>query len=581
MRLFKYFLVFTLLIFGKNSFANYFQAGGYVQAGAGAYGGAQACPYPSGGGGGGGGLEGKLNAYDNKIADLEDQIADLEYEQEDAADGIMGRRTEVSFKANVGKGLMKLAVDYHDGKYVNCDTGDGLTDSTTALKDVLAGAGASLAGPTGYCESKGGINVYNPDRICDNAAIYKSNDDLDDNKKDCHRLLDQYLRLEKRKCALIVDIDRLKEKADRIEDKIDRAEDRALDRGESYSGGSEGYCMTGLCGNHPEPTAPGWGQIATAGIFDALSLWGARDASKRDARLGWPSRQPWWLGAGSNSMALWAGSGAMYGGACGPQNGYALGPNGMYGNPNGNISPYGGCGGAIMSACGPGGQYGGGGPMGPLGVGGYAGYGGPGGYGGGGPGGLGFYPGGGVNGYLGVGGNGGYGGPGGYGYPGGPGGYPGGPGGYAGGYLGIGGPGGYTGYPGGPGGYPGGPGGYPYPGGPGGYPGGPGGYPGGPGGYPGYGYGNPYAEAQARAFMNQQVIGSQISGLQYQRYEIEVRLNQLIQQYYGMGGGGGVGFGFGGSINIGGSIGVGGYPGGGPVPIGGVIPPGSGPVPPR
>jgi len=89
MRLFNILSVLITLIFASESFAQQFYANasaGYSAAapGSGAWGGAQACPYPSGGGSGG---MTKLEQMVAQRDELDERIDTLETEQEEIIDG--------------------------------------------------------------------------------------------------------------------------------------------------------------------------------------------------------------------------------------------------------------------------------------------------------------------------------------------------------------------------------------------------------------------------------------------------------------------------------------------------------------
>ncbi len=568
MRLFKFLSVFTLLIFASDAFAQAYagaSASAYAgfQPGSGQYGGMQSCPYPMNSGGSGSSEIDRLVA---NIEELESVIEDIQDEQDEMMDGSHDRYgdDDLPLKTEVREGL--LTIVELGGKNL-CDSSTTIGPPITKMFEVI-GEDFEV-----YCENSG--TLYG-DNICDSDSAYTDAKNIKRAKGICKKMLDRYDTLEKTKNKRQKTRDKLDDKLYDLEEKREDRQLRAMESGKPLP--PEGNCMTGDCYGAPEPKAPGWKQIVAAGSIDLLNagVWyaGTRYVTKENQRLGWAT-PPLAMGlpGAHASAALWAnaysgGSGSI---GCSPAAGYQWGPNGGYGNPYGNTSPYGQCGGAFASPCGNG--YGNAGFGQQYGLGGYGG-----GYPGFGAGasaqfGLGGNPfgvlGGGYNpmnsGYF----PGAY--PGGYGVQGGFG------GGLGGGFPGMGGLGGGFGSPygmnpyGGMGGLGGG---YGPMGGLGGY-----GSPYGMGGLGGGQYQaqmiqmqiqqqQAYAQAQARVFQNQQIIGSQLQSAVYQAQQAQQRIDYLYQQLNSLGGGGG-GFGVGVGLGVNFGFGMGGSYGGagsGPVP---------------
>lgn len=567
MRLYKYLLGCAFIISMASIVPHDANAqfSAYANAGVGYYGGLQACPYiPAGGGGK------QSEALEEQIEKLEEKLEELRSRRDDILNGNVNQFSDerLPIKPGIREALSAIVekrrnIDCKSLHVIYSSIALGQEPDTQLgeFKALMEAYQSVNADPQVVCNSAG---VLSAEAACKQAVIYNDTSRLSDYTKTCQSLLNQVNNLNRNIAKLETDIEKVQEKLWKVQEKEFEAETKALVEGRPYTG-LEACPTCGVMG--PEPTMPSGLQIGIAAGLDVLSnlayYKGSQYISKKNAALGWAT-PPWWAGGVPGPMAtmsLFASHG--YGGGmgagawgCSPGAGYPMGPNGMYGNPFGMMSPYGMCGGAFGSPCGGYGYPGFGGQFGVGGMGPFAGYPGMTGFPGVFPG---MFPGFGVGAgvYAGIGG------------PGMGGLFPGMMGGLGGGiYGGMGFPGMMGGmgglFPGMGGGlgmggvFPGMMGGMGYPGMMGGM-----GYPGMMGGM-GAQYQmqlmqmqmqqqQAYMQAQARAMQNQQVITQQLYSLQMEMMQIAQRAQYLQSQlsYGGLGFGMGAGVGLGVGINFG------------------------------
>jgi len=332
--LMKLLIVVLSLLVTSPSYAQFAFGGGY--AGAGLWGGAQACPYAS---------KPSSEQLNTKIEDLQEQLGELQEKLDNMMDGGDDWSDRVKFKDGVAQRLANAI----EGR---------CTDKVKQSESDSASASTPTPTTTVICSTP-----ENPQDICSSQESYTLTSGKEDREfsrysSNCKFWISRYKFIQKRIAQIEKQIDKLQVQADKAEEREWRAQMRVEDGLSPYTEAGP-YCAT--CGMDPEQPSGLSSKLKTAlvvdGITMALGYFGNRYAIRQNQKLGWPT--PFYMpGPMATSSVLYAEQLRGMGGGsfgCAPGLGFPFGMNGIYGNPYGMTSPYGMCGGAMMSPCGAGG----------------------------------------------------------------------------------------------------------------------------------------------------------------------------------------------------------------------------------